>query len=192
MCYLHHSIAPKKKANFEFFTRLNSNLDEVRGRLVSRFPFSDTEQAFFEVRREEARRRIMLTTPEFMANHKIGLLIAMTKRPSKPRLRVALPPLHSVRNNLNIYTRSSVNPPKDPRLILSFTVFLIRPKFDLEFHSASVAHWSFLFQCCIVIAPTLLPLVLKVADDTHSSIVEIGTITCLQICLLNQFSLFLR
>ena len=54
----------EKERVFEFLTGLNSNLDEVRGRLVGRAPFPDTEEAFSEVRREEARRRVMLTTPD--------------------------------------------------------------------------------------------------------------------------------
>lgn len=37
----------EKERVFEFLTGLNSDLDEVRGRLVSRSPFPDTEEAFF-------------------------------------------------------------------------------------------------------------------------------------------------
>ncbi|XP_062112894.1 uncharacterized protein LOC133824050 [Humulus lupulus] len=54
----------EKERVFEFLTRLNNNLDEVQGRLVSCSPFPDTEEAFSEVKHEEARRRVMLTTPE--------------------------------------------------------------------------------------------------------------------------------
>ncbi|XP_062075281.1 uncharacterized protein LOC133779323 [Humulus lupulus] len=45
----------EKERVFEFLTGLNNNLDEVRGCLVGRAPFPDTE---------EARRRVMLTTPD--------------------------------------------------------------------------------------------------------------------------------
>ncbi|GAA0148238.1 hypothetical protein LIER_07739 [Lithospermum erythrorhizon] len=44
---------------FEFLTGLNNDLDEVRGRIVSRSPFPNTKESFSEVRREEKRRRII-------------------------------------------------------------------------------------------------------------------------------------
>ena len=54
----------EKERVFDFLTGLNNDLDEVRGCLVGRTPFPDTEEAFSEVRREEARRRVMLITLE--------------------------------------------------------------------------------------------------------------------------------
>ena len=49
------------KQVFDFLAGLNRNLDEVRGRVVAREPFPSTEDAFAEVRREEVRRKVMLT-----------------------------------------------------------------------------------------------------------------------------------
>ncbi|KAK0598581.1 hypothetical protein LWI29_036055 [Acer saccharum] len=46
---------------YDFLAGLNRNLDEVRGRVVARYPFPSTEEAFAEVRREEGRRKVMLT-----------------------------------------------------------------------------------------------------------------------------------
>ncbi|XP_073129675.1 uncharacterized protein [Henckelia pumila] len=57
----------KKKTNldkervFDFLAGLNLNLDDVRGRVVARDPFPSTEDAFAEVRREEMRRKVMLS-----------------------------------------------------------------------------------------------------------------------------------
>lgn len=46
---------------FDFLAGLNRNLDEVRWRVVACDPFPSTEEAFADVRREEARRNVMLT-----------------------------------------------------------------------------------------------------------------------------------
>lgn len=45
---------------FEFLVGLNRNLDDVRGRILSRRPLPTTREVFAEVRREENRRKIMM------------------------------------------------------------------------------------------------------------------------------------
>ena len=45
---------------FEFLTGLNKELDDVRGRVLSRSLFPSIDDAFIEVRREKARRKVML------------------------------------------------------------------------------------------------------------------------------------
>ena len=59
----------EKERVFEFLTGLNRDLDDVRGRILSRRPLPSTREVFAEVRREEARRKVMLkevtaTVPE--------------------------------------------------------------------------------------------------------------------------------
>lgn len=49
---------------FEFLAGLNRDLDDVRGRILGRRPLSSTREVFAEVRREEARRRVMLKEAE--------------------------------------------------------------------------------------------------------------------------------
>ena len=48
---------------FEFLAGLNRDLDEVRGRLLSRRPLPSTRECFAEVRREEARKKVMMKEP---------------------------------------------------------------------------------------------------------------------------------
>ena len=50
----------EKERVFEFLTGLNKELNEVRGRLLSRSPFLSIDDAFAEVRREEACKKVML------------------------------------------------------------------------------------------------------------------------------------
>ena len=50
----------EKEGVFEFLAGLNRELDEVRGRILSRSPFPSINDAFAEVRREEDRKRVML------------------------------------------------------------------------------------------------------------------------------------
>ncbi|CAN1756856.1 hypothetical protein LINPERHAP1_LOCUS6298 [Linum perenne] len=45
---------------FKFLVGLNTELDEVRGRIIGRDPLPPIGEVFNEVRREESRRRVML------------------------------------------------------------------------------------------------------------------------------------
>ncbi|GAA0153216.1 hypothetical protein LIER_11511 [Lithospermum erythrorhizon] len=54
----------EKDRVFEFLQGLNNELDEARGRILATKPFLSTDEAFDEVRREETRRRVMLTPTE--------------------------------------------------------------------------------------------------------------------------------
>ena len=45
---------------FEFLARLNHKLDNVRSRVLSRRPLPSIWEVFFEVRREESKRKVML------------------------------------------------------------------------------------------------------------------------------------
>jgi hypothetical protein len=53
---------------YVFLAGLNHNLDEVRGRILCRKPLLSIREVFSEVRREEARRKVMLTDPEPKSN----------------------------------------------------------------------------------------------------------------------------
>ncbi|PON98873.1 LOW QUALITY PROTEIN: hypothetical protein TorRG33x02_054880 [Trema orientale] len=50
----------EKERVFDFLHGLNKELDEVRGRVLWFKPFPEIREAFAEVRREEARKRVML------------------------------------------------------------------------------------------------------------------------------------
>ncbi|XP_028805360.1 uncharacterized protein LOC114760266 [Neltuma alba] len=70
----------KKKVDrerlFEFLAGINSELDAVRGRLLSRVPLPTVREAFAEVRREDSRRRIMMPNPvAASSNHESSALI---------------------------------------------------------------------------------------------------------------------
>ena len=58
------SVRFKKKMEnervFEFLTRLNRELDDVRSRVLSRQPLPSIREVFSEVRREENKRKVML------------------------------------------------------------------------------------------------------------------------------------
>ncbi|GAA0170096.1 hypothetical protein LIER_40888 [Lithospermum erythrorhizon] len=43
-----------------YLTGLRTELDEAKGRIISKEPFPSTEEAFAELRREDTRRRLML------------------------------------------------------------------------------------------------------------------------------------
>ncbi|KAL4562118.1 hypothetical protein LXL04_034312 [Taraxacum kok-saghyz] len=73
---------------FDFLAGLNRNLDEVRGRVVARDPFPSTEDAFAEVRREEVRRKVMLTDePPLPLTSTIPDVSALATNRSSDRLR---------------------------------------------------------------------------------------------------------
>lgn len=48
------------KRVFEFYLRLDHELDEVRSRIIGQRPLPTTREVFAEVRREERRRNVML------------------------------------------------------------------------------------------------------------------------------------
>ena len=50
----------EKEREFDFLHGLNSNFDEVRGRLLETKPFPSIREVFAKVRREESRKKIML------------------------------------------------------------------------------------------------------------------------------------
>ncbi|KAL9422260.1 hypothetical protein AB3S75_034513 [Citrus x aurantiifolia] len=50
----------RKSVFFYFLQGLNSDLDEVRGRLLGMKPFPTLRESFAEVRREESRKRVMM------------------------------------------------------------------------------------------------------------------------------------
>lgn len=54
-----------------FLAGLDHNLDEVRGRILGRKPLPSIREVFSEVRREEARQKVMLTDPEPKSNSEI-------------------------------------------------------------------------------------------------------------------------
>ncbi|XP_052209404.1 uncharacterized protein LOC127812895 isoform X2 [Diospyros lotus] len=73
---LKYSKMLEKERVFDFFHGLNSDLDEVRGRLLGTKPLPSLREVFAEVRREESRKRVMLTATD---SHTSSALAA-TKR----------------------------------------------------------------------------------------------------------------
>ncbi|KAK0588461.1 hypothetical protein LWI29_001328 [Acer saccharum] len=55
-----HKKSIKKKRVFKFLLGLNRNLDDVRGKVMAIKPLPTLREAFFEVVREESRRKVML------------------------------------------------------------------------------------------------------------------------------------
>jgi len=51
----------EKEQIFDFLHGLNLDLDEVRGRLLGTKPFPSMREVFAEVRREESRKKVMLS-----------------------------------------------------------------------------------------------------------------------------------
>ena len=83
VCYLKQKRMIEKERVFEFLTGLNKELDEVRGRLLSRSPFPSIDDAFAEVRREEARKKVMLgnkcNSPGAMDGSALAIRVAANK-----------------------------------------------------------------------------------------------------------------
>lgn len=50
----------EQKRTFKFLLRLNKNLDEVGGRIMGTKPLPNLREAFYEVRREESRKKVMM------------------------------------------------------------------------------------------------------------------------------------
>lgn len=60
----HHMKREENNRVYMFLVGLNRNLDEVRGRILSRKPLPSTREVFSKIRREESRRKIMLYSTE--------------------------------------------------------------------------------------------------------------------------------
>ncbi|XP_035549022.1 uncharacterized protein LOC118349258 [Juglans regia] len=59
------SVRHRKRGEMiEFMCFSRDDLDEVRGQILGRKPLPSIREVFSEVRREEARRKVMLTDPE--------------------------------------------------------------------------------------------------------------------------------
>ena len=56
----HHRKMVECTSIFKFLAGLNIKFDEVRGRIIGRQPLSSMGEVFFEVRREESRRSVMM------------------------------------------------------------------------------------------------------------------------------------
>ncbi|XP_038709691.1 uncharacterized protein LOC120004410 [Tripterygium wilfordii] len=52
------------KRVYKFLLGLNKNLDEIRGRLMGTKPLPNLREAFSEVRREESRKKLMMSLPQ--------------------------------------------------------------------------------------------------------------------------------
>ncbi|GAA0152308.1 hypothetical protein LIER_10820 [Lithospermum erythrorhizon] len=64
-CSVKYKKKKQKERVYEFLAGLNNNLDEVKGRIISRSPFPSTEEAFVDIRREESQRRAILQKGDF-------------------------------------------------------------------------------------------------------------------------------
>ncbi|PON37048.1 hypothetical protein PanWU01x14_323310 [Parasponia andersonii] len=62
---------------FEFLASLNSEFDEVSGRVSGKEPFSSLEECFSSVSNEEDRKAILIRTPS--AEHSIDVLALKSK-----------------------------------------------------------------------------------------------------------------
>jgi len=66
----------EKTRTYDFLPGLNKDLDEVRGRMIGIRPLPQVEEVFVEVRREESRRKIMLSDPSGTAQTKAYALVS--------------------------------------------------------------------------------------------------------------------
>ena len=57
---LYYKKIVEKKHLYKFLIGLNKNLDEVRGRILSKQPLPSLREAFAEVRKEESRKKVMM------------------------------------------------------------------------------------------------------------------------------------
>ena len=62
--YARHKTREEDDRVYVFLAGLNRDLDEVRGRILGSKPVPSIREVFAEVRREEARRKVMLHMPE--------------------------------------------------------------------------------------------------------------------------------
>ena len=60
---LYKKIVERKRI-FKFLLRLNKDLDQVRSRVLGMKPLPNLREAFFEVRREESRKKVMMGSLE--------------------------------------------------------------------------------------------------------------------------------
>ena len=66
----------EKERVFNFLHGLNSNMDEVRGRLLGTKPFPSIRETFTEVRREESQKKVMLNSLPENNNQSDSALVA--------------------------------------------------------------------------------------------------------------------
>ena len=69
---------------FDFLHRLNSDLDEVQGRLLGIKPFPFIREAFVEVRREESRKKVLVSSFSTIENSTQNSIVAASKLKSTP------------------------------------------------------------------------------------------------------------
>ena len=73
-----YSKMKEKERVFDFLHGLNSDLDEIKGRLLGTKPFPSIKEVFAEVRREESRKKVMLhASPEI--NNQSSSALAVSK-----------------------------------------------------------------------------------------------------------------
>ena len=74
----------EKERVYDFLVGLNQDLDEVRGRVLSRDPFPTIDEAFAEVHREENHRKVMLSKERLPSAPPIEGSAWMTRNNSQP------------------------------------------------------------------------------------------------------------
>lgn len=88
---LYQSIIEQKRV-FKFLMGLNSNLDEVRGRILATKPLPSLRAAFSDVRQEESRRKVM-QGPSLSASNPIDGSALATHHHSSMNTEEAMKPI---------------------------------------------------------------------------------------------------
>ena len=71
----------EKERIYKFLLGLNTDLDEVRGRIMSTKPLPSVWEVFSEVRREQSRRKVMLGSPNTFLSAEGSALAARNQQP---------------------------------------------------------------------------------------------------------------
>jgi len=77
---------------FYYLYGLNTNLDEVRGRILGSKPLPALREVFAEIKREESRHRVMLQQAEPVLNHQNSALAttrqgeSLSRNPGREKL----------------------------------------------------------------------------------------------------------
>lgn len=79
---LYQKTLVEQKRLFKFLIGLNKNLDDVRGRILSKRPIPSLQEAFTEVRREHSHKKVMLGKQDPSSNFEASPFISLERQSS--------------------------------------------------------------------------------------------------------------
>ena len=75
----------EKDRIFYFLYGLNTNLDEIRERILGSKPLPDLKEVFAEVKKEESKRKVMLQHTDHILNYQNSALATTRQREIFPK-----------------------------------------------------------------------------------------------------------